>query len=119
MSEPKGADNRIEGIISKWEMFYVSFTKFDSRVQSPRQFYHLQRQVDADRARATICSFGCKSARPGRDVQQPCAGAQAYGIEDGGGGQGGHRCKKGVIALCQSIMTLAFEGPQSLRLAAG
>jgi hypothetical protein len=50
MSEPESADNCIEGAIRKWEMFYVSLTKIDARVQSPRQFYHLWRQVDADRA---------------------------------------------------------------------
>jgi hypothetical protein len=34
------------------------------------------------------------------------------------GSQSRHRRKKCVIAVCQSIMTLAFEGPQSFRLAA-
>jgi hypothetical protein len=43
MSEPESADNRIEGVISKGEMFYVSFTKLDGGVQSPRQIYHLRR----------------------------------------------------------------------------
>ncbi len=119
MSEPESADNRIERIIRKWEMLYVSFTKIDARVQSPRQFYHLRRQVDSDRARATICGFGCKSTRTGRDVQQMCARVQTHGVEERVGGQGGHRCKKCVIARCQSIVTLAFEGAQSLRLAAG
>src|SRR5258705_4455305 len=76
MSEPESADNRIEPIIRKWEMLYVSFTKIDARVQSPRQFYHLRRQVDSDRARATICGFGCKSTRTGRDVQQMCTGCR-------------------------------------------
>src|SRR6266850_1746728 len=76
MSEPESADNRIERIIRKWEMLYVSFTKIDARVQT-------------------------------------------HGVEEGVGGQGGHRCKKCVIARCQSIVTFAFEGAQSLRLTAG
>ena len=40
MSETEGANNGVERIISKWKMFYVSFTKFDRGVQSLRQFYH-------------------------------------------------------------------------------
>ena len=81
MSEPKSADNCIERIIGKWKTLYVSFTKIDGRVQSPRQFYHLRRQVDSDRARATICGFGCKSTGTGRDVQQMCTGVQTHGVE--------------------------------------
>jgi len=68
MSEPESADNRIKRLIRKWEMFYVSFTKFDGRVQSPGQLYHLWRQVDADRACAAICGFGRKSTRSARDI---------------------------------------------------
>src|SRR5579872_3220189 len=34
------------------------------------------------------------------------------------GSQSRHRRKKCVIALCQGVMTLAFEGPQSCRLIA-
>jgi hypothetical protein len=85
MPESESADNCIERIISKWEMFYVSFTKIDGRVQSPRQFYHLRRQVDADCARALICGFGCESARSGRDVQQTCTKAQMHRIDSGFG----------------------------------
>jgi hypothetical protein len=72
MSEAESADDCVKRMISKWEMFYVSFTKIDGGVQSPRQFYHLRRQVDADWACAPICCFGCKSTRPSRDVQQTC-----------------------------------------------
>jgi hypothetical protein len=90
MSEPESADDRIERIIGKWEMFDVSFTKIDARVQTTRQFYHLRRQVDPDRAPASPCRFGRKSARPGRDVQQACTGVQTHGIQEGVGGQGGH-----------------------------
>ena len=81
MSEPESADNCIERVIGKRETLYVSFTKIDARVQSPRQFYHLRRQVDSDRARATICGFGCKSTRTGRDVQQMYTGVQTRGVE--------------------------------------
>jgi hypothetical protein len=80
MPEPESADNCIERIIGKWETFYVSFTKIDGGVQSPRQFYHLRRQVDADWARAPICGFGCKSAGPSRDVQQTCTWAQMHRV---------------------------------------
>jgi hypothetical protein len=55
-------------------------------VQSPRQFYHLRRQVDADWARALICGFGCKNAGPGRDVKQTCTKAQMHRIEERAGG---------------------------------
>src|SRR5215467_6423748 len=98
MSEPESADNRIERIIREWEMLYISFMKIDGRVQSSRQFYHLRRQVDADRVRATTRSFGCKSAWASRDVQYPCTGLQMHGVEQGIVGQGGHRRKKCLIA---------------------
>lgn len=119
MSEPERTDNRVERIISKWKMLHVSFTKFDGRVQSPRQFYHLWRQVDADRAGTAICGFGCKSTRPARNVQQICTGARLHGVEQGIGGERGYLRKKCVIAPRQSIMTLAFEGTQSFCVAAG
>jgi hypothetical protein len=86
MSEPERTDNRIERTIGKWEAFYVCFTKIDGGVQSPSQFDHLRRQVDANWARATTCSFGRKSTRPGRDVKQTCPGAQTRGIEEWLGG---------------------------------
>jgi hypothetical protein len=119
MSEPESADNRMEGIIRKREMFHVSFTKLNGGVQSPCQPYHLRRQVDTEGARATICGFGCKSTRPGRDVQQTRTRVQTHGIEKVVGGQGGHPREECMIARCQSIVTPAFEGAQSLRLAAG
>ena len=100
------------------EAFYVSLTIFDRGVQSLRQFYHPRRQINADRACAAICGFGCKSTRPARDIQQTCTGVQMHVVEKRIGGQSSHRRKKCVIALCQGIMTLAFEGPQSFRLAA-
>jgi hypothetical protein len=81
-------------------MLYISFMKIDGRVQSPRQLYHLRRQIDADRARATTCGFGCKSTRPSRDVQETCTGVQMHGIEQGIGGQGGHRHKKCLVGCC-------------------
>jgi hypothetical protein len=80
MPEAESADNCIERIISKWETFYISFMKIDCGVQSPRQFYHLRRQVDADRTRAPICGFGCNGTRPSRDVQQARAWAQMHRV---------------------------------------
>jgi hypothetical protein len=53
--KPKRADDRIERIVSKWEMFDVSFG-----VQTPRQFYHLRRQVDADRMCPAADSIGVR-----------------------------------------------------------
>jgi hypothetical protein len=85
MSEPESADSRIEGVISKREMFDVSLTKLDGWVELPRQLNHLRRQVDAEGAGAAICGFGCKSTRPGRDVQQTCTGVQTHGIQQGVG----------------------------------
>jgi hypothetical protein len=75
MPEPERTDNRIERMIGKWEAFYVSFAKINGGVQSPSQFDHLRRQVDANCTRATTCGFGRKSTRPGRDVKQTCSGA--------------------------------------------
>jgi hypothetical protein len=51
-----------------------------------RQFYHLRRQVDANRACAALCHFRCKNTRPGRDVQQTGTGAQMHGVEQEIGG---------------------------------
>jgi hypothetical protein len=118
LSESESANNCIERVIGKREVLYVSFTKIDARVQSPRQLDHLRRQVDSDRARATICGFGRKSPGTGRDVQQMCTGVQTHGIEEGIGGQGGLSCKK-MLDSCQSVVTLTFEGAQSVRLGAG
>ena len=41
-------------------------------------------------ARATVCRSGCKSTRPGRDVQQACTDVQTHGVQKGVGGQCGH-----------------------------
>src|SRR5206468_6965950 len=103
MSKPESADDRVKRMIRKWEMFYVSFTVFDRRVQLLRQFYHLRRQINADRACAAICGFGCKSTRPARDIQQTCTGLQMHGVEKRMGSQSSHRRKKCVIAPCQGI----------------
>jgi hypothetical protein len=100
MSEPEGADNHIERMIGKWEASYVSFAKIDGRVQSPRQFDHLRRQVGAEGARATTCCYGSKSTRPGRNIKQTCCRSQTHRIEEWVGGQGGHRRKKCMIARC-------------------
>ena len=81
MPKPESADDCVKGMISKWEMFYVSLTIFDRGMQSLRQFYHPRRQVNADRASAAICSFSCKSTRPARDIQQACIGVQAHVVE--------------------------------------
>ena len=118
MSKPESADDCVKRMIRKWEMFYVSLTIFDRGVQSLRQFYHPWRQINADRASAATCGFGCKGTRPARDVQQTRTGMQMHAVEKRIGRQSSHRCKKCVIAICQDIMTLAFEGPQSFRLAA-
>jgi hypothetical protein len=109
MSESESTDNRIERIIRKWETLYISLLKIDGRVQSPRQFYHLWRQINADRARAATCGFGCESAWPCGDVQQMRAGVQTHGVEQVVCGQRGHSRKKCLIARCQSIMTLTLE----------
>ena len=90
MSEPESADDCVKHVIRKWEMFYVSFSKFDRGVQSLRQFYHPRRQVNADRARTAVRGFGRKSTWPARDIQQTCSGAQSHGIEKGIGGQSSH-----------------------------
>jgi hypothetical protein len=82
MSEPESADNRVERMIGKRKAFYISFMKIDGGVQSPRQFDHLRRQVDANWARASTCGFGRKSTRPGRNIKQTCFGAQTHGIEE-------------------------------------
>jgi hypothetical protein len=86
MSNPESADDCVKRMVRKWEMFYVSFTKFKRRVQSLRQFYHPWRQINADRVCAAACSFGCKSTWPARDVEQTCSGPQAYSIKKGIGG---------------------------------
>src|SRR5690348_6303417 len=109
MSEPESADHRVKVVISKGQMFDIGFAKLDGRMQPPRQFYHLLRQVDSDGMRATTCSFGCKSTRPGRDVQQTYTGTQPHGIEKRLGCQGGHRCEEFVITIRQSVVALAFE----------
>ena len=90
MSKPESADECVNRVIRKWEMFYVSFTKFDRGVQSLRQFDHPWGQINADRACAAVCGFGCKSTWPARDIQQTCSGAQSHGIEKGIGSQRGH-----------------------------
>ena len=118
MSKPERADDCVKRVIRKWELFYVSLTILDRGVKSLRQLYHLRRQINTDRACAAICGFRCKGTRPARDIQQTCAGAQAHVVEKRIGSQSGHRRKKCVIALCQSIMAFAFEGPQSFRLTA-
>ena len=111
MSKPESADDRVKRMIGKWEMFYVRLEKLDRGVQSLRQFYHPRRQINADRACAAICGFGRKSTRPARDIQQTCTGVQMHVVEKRIGSQSRHTCKKCVIAVCQGIMTLAFEGP--------
>jgi len=118
MSEPESADDRVKRMIRKWEMFYIPLTIFDRGVQPLRQVYHLRRQINANGACAALCGFGCKSTRPACDVEQTRTGTQTHVVEQRIGGQSGHRRKKCVIALCQGIMTLAFEGPQLLRFAA-
>src|SRR4029077_12696016 len=111
MSKPECADDCVKRMIRKWEVFYVSLTIFDRGVQSLRQFDHPRRQINADRACTAICGFGCKSTWPACDIQQTCPGVQMHFVEKGIGSQSRHRRKKCVIAVCQSIMTLAFEGP--------
>ena len=81
MSKSKSTDDCIKRLIGKWEMFYVTLTIFDRGVQSLRQLYHPRRQINADRACATICGFGCKSTRPARDIQQTCTAVQMHVIE--------------------------------------
>ena len=81
MSKSESADDCVKRMIRKWETFYVSLTIFDRGVQSLCQFYHSRRQINADRACAPICSFGCKSARPARDIQQTCTGVQMHIVE--------------------------------------
>ena len=81
MSKPESADDCVKRMIRKWQMFYVSLTIFDRGVQSLRQFYHPRRQINADRACATICGFACKSTRPARDIQQTCTAVQMHVIE--------------------------------------
>src|SRR5262249_52001099 len=117
MPQPKSANDCVKRMIRKGEMFYVSLTIFDRGVQSLRQFYHPRRQINTDRTCAAICGLRCKSARTARDIQQTYAGVQMHTLEKSIGSQSRHRCKKCVIAPCQSIMTLAFEGPQSFRIA--
>src|SRR6516164_11398166 len=90
MSKPESADDCVKRMIRKWEMFYVSFTKFDRGVQSLRQFDHPWGQINADRACAAVCGFGCKSTWPARDIQQTCSGAQSHCIEKGIGSQRSH-----------------------------
>jgi len=90
MSKSESADDCVKRMIRKRQMFDVSFTKFDRGVQALRQFYHSRRQVNADRACTAVCGFGCKSARPARDIQQTCIGAQTHGIEKGIGGKSSH-----------------------------
>jgi hypothetical protein len=118
MSKSESADDGVKRMIGKWEMLYVSLAIFDRGVQSLCQFYHPRRQINADRACTAIRSFGCKSTRPARDIQQTCTRAQMHAVKKRIGSQSRHGGKKCVIALCQSIMTFAFEGPQSFRLAA-
>src|SRR3954462_14490590 len=118
MSKPESADDGVKRMIRKWQMFYVSLAIFDRGIQSLRQFYHPRRQINADRACAAICGFGCKSTRPARDIQQTYTRAQMHVVEKGIGSQSRHRRKKYVIAVCQGIMAFAFEGPQPFRLAA-
>src|SRR6516165_6384665 len=90
MPKPESADDGVKRMIRKWQMFHVSFTKFDRGVQSLRQFYHPRRQVNADRAYTAVCGFGCKSARPARDIQQMFTGAQTHGVEKGISSQSSH-----------------------------
>ena len=90
MSESESADDCVKRMIRKWEMFYVSFTKFDRGVQSLCQFYHPWGQINADRACTAFCSFGCKSTWPACDIQQTCSGAQSHNIEKRIGGQSSH-----------------------------
>src|SRR3982751_3639020 len=113
MSKPKSADDCVKRLIRKWEMFYVSLAIFIRGVQSLRQLYHPRRQIDTDRTCAAIRGFGCKSTRPARDTQQTCTRAQMDLVEKKIVSKSSHCRKKSVVALCQSIMTLAFEGPQS------
>ena len=83
MSKPESADHCIKRMIGKWEMFYVSFAKFDRGMQLLRQFYHPWAQINADRACAAVCGFSCKSTWPARDIQQTCSGLQSHDIEKG------------------------------------
>ena len=81
MSKPESTDDCVERMIRKWEIFDVGFTVFDRGVEPLRQFDHPRRQINPDRARAAICSFGCKATRPARDIQQSCTGVQMHAIE--------------------------------------
>nr|WP_271603574.1 hypothetical protein [Bradyrhizobium sp. CCBAU 45384] len=81
MSKPKGADDRVEHMIEKWEMLYVCLTIFYGRMQLVCQLYHPLGQVNAHGARAAICRLRRKSTGPARDIQQICARLQTYGVE--------------------------------------
>jgi hypothetical protein len=81
MSKPESADDCVERMIRKWKMLYVSLTIFDAGVQALRQFYHPRRQINADRACAAFCGFGCKSTWPARNIQKTCTGVQMHGLE--------------------------------------
>ncbi len=81
MSKPESADDRIKRMIGKWQTFYVGFMVFNRGVQSLRQLYHPRRQINANRACASVCGFGGKSARPARDIEQTYAGEQMHVVE--------------------------------------
>jgi len=113
MSERETADDGVKCPIYKWQVLGVSFTKFDGWMQSPGQIYHAWRQINANAACTPVCRVRDESARAGRHVQKIDTGAQAHGVEEGFGGQGGNRCKKLVVGGRQCIVALAFECAQS------
>src|SRR5262249_37271861 len=86
MCKPGRAVDSVKETIEKWKLIYVTRTTLDPGIEPLRHIEHRQRAIRTDRSGAAICGFGCKSARPARDIQKTRTGAQMHGAEKRIGG---------------------------------
>jgi len=116
MAEPESTDNGIERPVRERQTFDIAFGEFDFWMKPSCQLDHPWREIDAGGQRAAACRCGGKTTRPTRYVEQPDAGTGVDGIEERLGGQCGNGREKFLVTCRQSIMSLAFECTQPLRV---
>src|SRR5262245_10514519 len=115
VADAKVADDDVERSIGDLKVFSVSLTKIHTRVSSRSKFHHSRCEVHANnRGSSAAGSPECDDAGTCGHIQNAQARPAGGRIQQGIYRVGGYRGKEVAITVCDFVVRVALEVPESV-----
>jgi hypothetical protein len=109
MPDAKGANDSLKGAIRVWQRIGACLVKTNVGVKATRKLDHRRGEIATRGHSPPIGGCTSEASGTGRNVEQASIRNWLHGIEQGSDSVVCHRCKKLVIASCDTIMRVPLE----------